>query len=144
MIVNTCGMCGRKIKFRDTHIGRVVSCSNCGEPMTLAATSENGSTVTPAAAPLEPVRVKAYGLFPMTRSTYLILQVVLAVLMLAVLYSTRSIIAHPGNPFGFVNDYFYPFIVIILGAECIETVVMLSKFKKAEQAREPHHPDARR
>lgn len=144
MIVNTCGMCGRKIKFRDEHIGRVVPCSNCGEPMTLAATSENTSPATPAAASREPLRVKAYGLFPMTRGTYLILQVVLAVLMLVLLFSTRSIIARPGNPLGFVNDYFYPLIVVVLGAECIETVVMLSKFKKAEQEREPHHPDARR
>jgi len=89
----------------------------------------------------QPVKVKAYGLIPFTRRAYLTLQILLAVAFVAMLFATRPIFAKPGNSLGFVNEYFVPIIMVILALEGIETVLMLTKFKKAERERTQQIPD---
>ena len=79
----------------------------------------------------EPVKVKAYGLIPLTRTAYLTLQVVMAVAALVILFATRPSFAAPGHALGFVDDHFMLIIAVMLGLESLETVVMLMKFKKA-------------
>ena len=88
-----------------------------------------------------PVKVKAYGLIPMTRGFYLTLQVVLAVACVAGMFAIRPVVAAPGHTLGFINDNFLLIIIIILGLECVETVMMLAKFKKAEEAQAPRARD---
>jgi len=83
----------------------------------------------------QPVKIKAYGLIPMTRSFYLMLQIVLAVAAVVVLIGIRPVVAVPGHSLGFINDYFVTIILVTLALEGIETAVMLSKFKKAEYER---------
>jgi len=80
-----------------------------------------------------PVKVKVYGLFPLTRNAYLALQVILAVVMIAIMVMLRPEIAKSGSTFQFIDEYFFLIIGGILALELIETVVMLSKYKKAEQ-----------
>ena len=80
-----------------------------------------------------PIRIKAYGLFPMTRRTYLTLQVVMVALLVPMLFAVRPLFARPRSPFHFLDDYFVAILVVTLALEGIETLVMLAKFKKAER-----------
>ena len=89
----------------------------------------------------QPVRVKAYGLIPFTRSAYLTLQIVLGVVAVVILIAIRPIVAVPGHFFGFVNDYFVTIIIVVFALESVETAVMLKKFKKAERERTHQIPD---
>jgi len=92
----------------------------------------------PTAAPegqRQPVKVKAYGLIPMTRNFYLALQILLAVAAVVALVAIRPFLAVPGHALGFINDYFMTIIIVVLVLEGIETAVMLSRFRKAEHER---------
>jgi hypothetical protein len=82
-----------------------------------------------------PVKVKAYGLIPLTRNGYLSLQIVLAVAFVALVIGLRPVFAAPGHPWGFINEYWLLIIVVVLALEALETVVMLGKFRKAEGER---------
>ena len=93
---------------------------------------------------MEPVRVKAYGLVPITKSTYLAIQAVGAV-VLALCYLGADLLPVPQA----YRTYWRWFIVFIALAEVVETSVMLWKFRQAEHAAreqsrgdDPHPPHA--
>jgi hypothetical protein len=83
----------------------------------------------------DPVKVKAYGLIPLTRTAYLSIQVVMAVAFVVVLLATRFLFAAPGHPLHFLYAHTLLVIVVLLALEGVETVVMLAKFRSAERRR---------
>lgn len=96
----------------------------------------------PARPRAEPVKIRAYGLFRITRKGYLILQAVMIAAFFAMLFALQAVGAAPGHPLrpiaNFINRYFALLVIGMLVLEALETTVMLAKFKKAEreQARE--------
>ena len=87
---------------------------------------------------MEPVRVKAYGLVPITRNAYLGIQAVGAV-VLVVLYLAADYLPVP-EPF---RTYWRWFVLVIVALEVVETAVMLWKFHEAERAARAADRDAR-
>ncbi len=83
----------------------------------------------------DPVKVKAYGLIPLTRTAYLSLQVVMAVAFVVVMLVARSFFAAPGHPLHFIHAHTWLVMAIVLALEGVETVVMLTKFRSAERKR---------
>jgi hypothetical protein len=77
---------------------------------------------------MEPVRVKAYGLVPLTKRTYLTWQSVGAV-VLAVLYLTAGGLPIPAEH----QRYWRWFVLLVVVAEVVETSVMLWRYAVAER-----------
>jgi hypothetical protein len=76
----------------------------------------------------KPVRVKAYGLVPLTKATYLSMQAIGAVVLVG-LYLFADALPAPAE----YQQYWRVFIMIIAVLEVIEPTVMLWKFRAAEQ-----------
>ena len=83
----------------------------------------------------DPVKVKAYGLIPLTRTAYLSIQVVMAVAFVVVLLAARFLFAAPSHPLNFIHAHTWLVIAVALALEGVETVVMLAKFRSAERKR---------
>jgi hypothetical protein len=90
-----------------------------------------------------PVRVKVYGLISLTRRTYLIVQAVGLVLGLVALglglFLPRPEAQRGGPPLPPSVEAFVAFLdllpwmaLLLLAAGCLETVVVLAKFRKKE------------
>ena len=84
---------------------------------------------------MEPVRVKAYGLVPMTKRTYLSWQSAGAVILL-VLYWTADLVPFPPT----LKSYWRPLILLTAVADVAETAVMLWRFSVAERRARAAHP----
>ncbi len=97
---------------------------------------------------MPPVRVKVYGLFPMTRSTYLTIQGAGFVLVMAavgvIYYWPQPILTPNPTPMQrtilFLHDWFPAIALLILVLEALETFFVLRRFA-VKQAQEDRQAD---
>ncbi|HEY1375519.1 MAG TPA: hypothetical protein VGF55_01935 [Gemmataceae bacterium] len=103
---------------------------------------------------MEPVRVKYYGLVPMTKSAYLIATLVAVILAVAVVIAGRLVgglppFRWPWQPVpwpdavgvaGWLYNHFYDVVFVCLVAEVIDFVVTLRAFARKEAERRSAAP----
>lgn len=102
---------------------------------------ESPPAVTEEYRTLPPIKVKLYGLIPVTKNGYLAIQTVLCVTACGGLYAVQPIVARPGSRFGFLKDHLIIILLVALAWGGIEVFVMLKKFKQAELARTQENSD---
>ncbi len=92
------------------------------EPPTDSSRSDSGG----------PLKIKVYGFLPLTRSGYLIVQVVLYVAMVLLMLGLKPLVM-TFQVFELVYDHLAAFLVVVALLELGETYFVLRKFKAKRQ-----------